>query len=543
MSLALISSLAVLHSAAPAPVQTLLDSVQFTKKTNNNKAADRIYGIQTFANRSSKVNVSTGSGILTADIKLASDGNQGYTANAGVMIPLSSDWAEHDLSDLASINFKYRLDAKISDGLNVLLGSGVYSPTSVSQGVIYQSQIRGAAALSASKTWKTADLSIDDFATPAWWTAPVDFPTLEQVLKRMNSVHLQPQSLYSKAGTQSGMACTKCVGPVTPAVTAEFRDFKLVRRQAQQLSGQFEIAASDTASINSIYGIQPYSNNASTVALSVGSGVLKSDFNLSSDGTQGYTAIAGVLVPIRPTWETVDLRGLTSIQFEYRNDQKISDGIYVALGSSSYLLDWVAQGTVYQGEIRGATALAGGTSWKTATLDLGDFATPAWWTAPMDFPSIDSVLSQAKNLDIRVSSIYSLNGTMSDGTPCTRCVGPVTPKVSLELRSIKLIGNGTLPTVGQGVVKSAGVPVVSPEFAGIEKAASASRAISWQSGALSLQDPSQWTSVQITTLSGRQLRTLEPAAQMSVDLPTGSYLAILSGHEGVRTALPIQIMR
>lgn len=540
MSLALISSLAVLH-AAPTPIATLLESPQFTRKTNNNQAAERLYGIQTFANRSSRVNVSTGSGVLTTDIRLASDANQGYTANAGVKVPLSSDWAEHDLSSLESIQFQYRLDSKISDGLNVLIGSGAYQPDHVKQGVIYQNQIRGAAALSASRAWKNANLSLLDFSTPAWWIVPVDFPTLDQTLKRMNSVHLQPQTLYTKSGTQSGLACTKCVGPATPSVTAEFRDFKLVRRQSPQLSGQFELTATDTASVNAIYGIQAYSNPASKVAISVGSGALKTSIALASDGTAGYSANAGILIPLNRNWEPMDLRRLTAIQFEYRSDKNIPDGLRISIGSETYTASQQAAQTVYENSIRGTSALPGDMNWRVANLDVLDFATPAWWIAPADFPVFEEVLAKAKNLDFRPGTLYSDNGTIN-GTTCTKCVGPTMPQVTLELRKLKLLGSGTLPTMGQGQIADAGSSS-SFEFSGVDVSAPVVHAISWQAGALTLADPSRWTAVQITTLNGRQLRTLEPASRMVLDLPNGSYFAVLQGHDGKRSASSIQILR
>ncbi len=542
MSLALISSLAVLHSA-PAPVQTLLESPQFTRKTNNNQAAERTYGIQTFANRSSKVSVSTGSGILTTQIRLASDGNQGYTANAGVMVPLSSDWAEHDLSNLEAIQFQYRLDSKISDGLNVLIGSGVHQPSQIKQGVIYQNQIRGAAALAASRSWKSANLLIEDFSTPAWWTAPLGFPTLDEALKRMNSVHLQPQTLYTKSGTQSGMPCTKCVGPATPSVTAEFRDFKLVRRQTPQLSGQFELTATDTAKVNALYAIQAYSNPASKVAISVGSGTLKTTIALASDGTTGYSANAGILIPLQPTWEEVDLRTLTGIEFEYRSDKTIPDGLRVSFGSETYSQAQQAAGTVYETALRGATALPGDMTWRVARLDVIDFATPAWWIAPADYPVIQDVLAKAKNLDFRPGTLYSQNGTIN-GTTCMKCVGPTMPQVTLELRNLKLLGSGQLPTVGRGQIAVPAVATPSSfEFAGLTTSAPAIGAISWHAGMLTLGDPSRWASVQITTLNGRQLHSLEPASRMVLDLPNGSYFAILQGHDGTRSASPIQILR
>lgn len=541
MSLALFSSLAVLH-AAPTPIQTLLESPQFTQKTTSNQAAERLYGIRTFANQASRVKVSTGSGILTTGIRLASDGNQGYTANAGVMVPLSSDWAEHDLSNLEDIQFQYRLDSRVSEGLNVLIGSGAYQPDHVKQGVIYQNQIRGAAALSASRTWKTANLTLLDFSCPQWWTPSPDYPSLHQALKRMTSIQLQPQTLYTASGTQSGTPCTKCVGPATPSVTAEFRGFKLVRRQAPQLSGQFELTAADSSKANAIYGIQAYSNPASKVALSVESGTLKTSIELASDGTQGYSANAGVLLPLQRTWEPVDLRSLSAVQFEYRNDRKIPDGLRVSFGSEAYTASQQAAETVYENSILGAAALAGDMTWRVANLDILDFAPPKWWIPAADFPVIEEVLAKAKNLDFKPRTLYSASGTIN-GMACTKCVGPTMPQVTLELRNVKLIGTGPLPIVGRGLIPDAATPSSSFEFSGVETPAPVIHGISWQAGALTLGDPSRWTSVQITTLNGRQLRTLEPSSRMTLDLPNGSYFAVLQGHDGTKSASPIQIMR
>lgn len=540
MNLALISSIALLQ-AGPAPIQTLLESPQFQKKANNNKAAERIYGINTFANPASSVRLAVQSGVLSADFRLANDGAIGYTANAGVMIPLSSDWAEHDLSNLERIRFEYRLDSRISDALSVGIGSGTYQPEHVQQGVIYQSQIRGAGALSAGSTWKTAELDILDFATPSWWIAPVDFPDMRSVLQRANSIHLQPQSLYFQPGTSNGQVCSKCVGPVTPAVRAEFRKIELVRSPARTLSGQFELSAKDSSQARAIYGIAAYSNPASKVEVSVETGVLKSKTTLASEGSNGYSALAGILLPIQPSWEPVDLRNLSRIEFEYRYDNRISDGLRIAFGSNAYTANEVTSGTVYEQSLFQPRIEGSQSTWHLATLEAVDFATPAWWTATADFPSFDQILAQAKNLDISPRTLYSASGTVN-GIPCTKCVGPLTQNVTLEVRNLNLVGSEPLPTVGRGILAEAPVPS-SHEFAGVERAIAKKNQISSRTGAVELSDPSLWTAIEIVSLDGRQMKTLEPAARMNLDLPNGSYLAVLRGRDGSRMASPIQIMK
>ncbi|MEK7391799.1 MAG: hypothetical protein AAB214_04455, partial [Fibrobacterota bacterium] len=67
-----------------------------------------------------------------------------------------------------------------------------------------------------------------DFATPTWWTAPADFPTIETVLKEVKNIQFAPKTLYTAAGTQNGKECTKCVTPTMTAVTLSIRNITLL---------------------------------------------------------------------------------------------------------------------------------------------------------------------------------------------------------------------------------------------------------------------------------------------------------------------------
>jgi len=189
-----------------------------------------IYGIQTYQNKSSAVTASVPGGYVQLDAsKIASDGTEGYTVDFGVQQPITPDWKTYDLTGLQSITFEYQNATKITDVLSVSFGSEVYSDAIVKAGTVYSNDLSGSAALAAGTTWKNAEVLLMDFATPTWWTEiPVDYPTIDQVLKRVRNIQFSPKSLYTSSGTYNGAACMKCVGPTMTSQTLKIRNIRLV---------------------------------------------------------------------------------------------------------------------------------------------------------------------------------------------------------------------------------------------------------------------------------------------------------------------------
>jgi hypothetical protein len=197
--------------------------------TADSVETNAIYGFQTFANEASSVtvNVSEGAINLVAS-KVASDGTEGYTANIGLLVPLTPDWAEHDLTGLTSITFDYQNNTKITDVLSVSFGSNAYSKEIAKAGTVYSNDISGASALAAGSTWKQGEVLVPDFAPPSWWTdIPADFPKLDTVLKHVKNLQFAPKTSYSVSGSQKGVACKACVTPTMSSVTLKIRNIVL----------------------------------------------------------------------------------------------------------------------------------------------------------------------------------------------------------------------------------------------------------------------------------------------------------------------------
>jgi len=188
---------------------------------------NKIYGAQTFGNKASTTSLSAGAGSIVFKATFASDGTEGYTANVGLLHPLTPDWAETDLTGITGVTFEYKNSAKITDALAFSFGSGAYTDAIAKAGTVYENALTGTAALGINTTWKTATMDILDFAPPKWWTPTADFPEKADVLKLVKNVQFAPKTLYGSAGTQNGKECTKCVGPDMTSITLELRNITL----------------------------------------------------------------------------------------------------------------------------------------------------------------------------------------------------------------------------------------------------------------------------------------------------------------------------
>ncbi|MEK7394074.1 MAG: hypothetical protein AAB214_16060, partial [Fibrobacterota bacterium] len=196
----------------------------YSQIASDSATARLLYGVSAFANRASSVSATVPGGYVSMDAsKIASDSTEGYTANLGLIVPLTIDGASHDLTGLSTITFEYRNSDKITDYFGVQLLSNAYDPSLVTAGTIYEATLSGAIMLAPSTAWKTATIDLLDFATPTWWTAPADFPSIDDVLKSVNGIVFAPRTLYSASGTQGGYACTKCV---TPTMTKQVLDIR-----------------------------------------------------------------------------------------------------------------------------------------------------------------------------------------------------------------------------------------------------------------------------------------------------------------------------
>lgn len=231
---------------------------------------------------------------------------------------------------------------------------------------------------------------------------------------------------------------------------------------ADWLLSDYATVAADSGATNATYGIQTYQNKSSKVIVKVPGGYVSMVAStIASDGTDGYTANIGILHPLTKDWSAHDLTGLTSIQFEYKNSTKITDYFAVSFGSSAYSDEIAKAGTVYEASISGAANLAAHTAFTPGEVAVADFATPSWWTdIPDDFPSIEGVLKEVKNLQFAPKTTYTASGSQN-GTACTKCVTPTMTSQTLDLRAITLVGVEEIAAVNPTNVGCAGVTTVS----------------------------------------------------------------------------------
>ena len=190
----------------------------------------KLYGAQTFGSAKSPTTLTGKAGSLVFEATYASDGTKGYTANVGLMQPLTTDWAGHDITGLTKITFEYKNSALITDALSVTFGSTAYSEKIARAGTVYGYDIKGDSARAIHSDWTVASVDAADIALPDWFltSKPADYPELAEVLKGVKNVQIGPKTKYKSAGTQDGKACDECVGPTMSNLTLEIRKITLV---------------------------------------------------------------------------------------------------------------------------------------------------------------------------------------------------------------------------------------------------------------------------------------------------------------------------
>ena len=190
--------------------------------------ARRLYGATNFSNLSSRTDVGVSEpGVLkfVADTIL-SDGNAGFSANVGLILPIRRDWSEANLTGMTAIRFDLRLSVKPTEGIGISLSSpgyGKYNDEGKTHGYLIAPSV-----LPAVNVWKSFLVPIENLQAPGWWTPAADFPDRDSILKVVKALQFAPKTLYAKEGIQNGEACAKCVGPTTPEVVMELRNIEVV---------------------------------------------------------------------------------------------------------------------------------------------------------------------------------------------------------------------------------------------------------------------------------------------------------------------------
>lgn len=501
----------------------------------------RTYGAYPWANPASKVELSVKDSVLTLNAtKIASDarelsGYDGFTANVGVSIPIKPEGNYYNLKGLQSISFEFRNSDSITDYVRVSLDSKSYPCGAVAAEILYEDAVSGSIKLATGKEWKRVELNLLDFALPTYWTGDASsMPSLDSVLKYLRGIHISPRTSYTDDGIQrDGSACTRCVSPTMTRQTLEIRKLVLVGassplRMTATSSRPFDYSATiqDTSELRERLGITSFSNAASSAQVGIENGVVVFQTTLRSDsgagGWAGFSANAGMELPYYPYASEADLTGLTEVEFEFRNSAQITDYLAVQIGSNALKDSLVREGKVYEAPILGANNLAAGTTWKTASVRLADFATPSWWVKfPDDYPTMDEVVKRFRSLRFLPKSKYADSG-YQNGVACANCVGPTMAAQKLEIRKIRLIGPDVFPK-----------PNICSEtwYTSVHRTASnPGFAASYSDGILKVQRLPGYNSIDVVSATGSRIARFDDGQTvMPLALERGTYFAVARG--------------
>lgn len=515
----------------------------YGEEANDTAAASKAYGLQVFANPGSQASVLVQAGGVVFHAKLASNetdpANTGYTVNVGLIHPISPDGQEFDLTGLSKITFEYKNSALITDALSVSFGSGIYTSAEFGAGTVYENVIRGASNLRAHTDWTPASLDIADFATPAWWTAPADFPTIQGVLKKVSNIQFSPRALYTAKGMQLGSPCSRCTGPDLTDITLEIRNVRLVGVDERVLpsnaigssgceatrpftllddfldgDANSKIGGSwyvygDSGSATNVLDVKDKSKGASKAkvefvpggASSSGRAMVSANLEKRLGGIwHDFAGWAGVGLNFDGNGALAGMENLSAISF------RIQGG---GLGKEVESLQFkVVQEGVPDSAVHGfdipAAILRNG-SVKTVCVQLTDLSQasslPGSVRAPIVPGRIAKLRWEARIADQKSSTID-------------------TATANFWITDVKLFGSDTIHFVSRN-----GSPTF-PKFA-----------VHATRGALVLSGFQGFDRLEIFSIEGRKVASFAPAATVSMPLPRGSYL--LTGRwKGVPVSIP-----
>ncbi|MBK9577729.1 MAG: hypothetical protein IPO40_11660 [Fibrobacteres bacterium] len=274
------------------------------------------------------------------------------------------------------------------------------------------------------------------------------------------------------------------------------------------LLSAYSVSELDSARVNARYGIQAAANPASQVSVVVYNGFvrLQAPRIASEPGYKGYSAYVGLIHPIVPDWRVVDVSKLTSLDFEFRNTNKITGKLLVAFGSEAYTRTQQYAGTIYESDVSGAAKMSPGIQWKSVSLDVMDFYPPLWWTAPAEFPMFDSVLRVAHSIQFVPQSLYTGEG-VEGNKACYKCVGPDMKEQTLDIRNIRLVGV-TLPATSRT----------------LERRGDGGLAVSFADGVLSMTGIDGLGEVVVRDLKGRPVASFMASTRTPLQLGRGTYI-------------------
>lgn len=482
------------------------------------------YGVQSFQNAASSVTTKAGAGSVSlVATKIASDGTEGYTANIGMLHPLTPDWAAHDLTGLTGITFEFKNSAAITDYLAVSFGSETYTDAIAKAGTVYEVGIKGTANLAAGTTWKTATIDVLDFATPTWWTAPADFPTVADVLLKVKNLQFAPKSKYSAAGSQNGTACTACVTPTMTAQTLDIRNITLLNITqiadinptgigCQATDGtplSLESAFDDNQNDAGGYwfNFSDFDSTAASADKAKGSSTSSFVITAGDAFNAGFlTMTAGLNKMIGTKWHdyagwaaigtqfeggaTLNATGLTGISFHIQ-----ATTLDAPITAINFKVNQVGiDDSVTHFAQLGAGYITGATG-RTYCIRPEDLTQASWYKTPtaIDVSKIKQMAWEAKITDTKSSSITAANA-------------------EFLISDVKFYGIGS---TYEGLL-SGGSKVT-------RKISSNPFSVSYGNGFLSIKGYEGVKSIDVISLDGRKVASFAPAARVSMNLARGTY--------------------
>lgn len=535
---------AILALAAASQAQSWLLS-EYKKVTTDSLETATFHGAQPFLNQASKGVVTVpevgyirfNASTIASDPATAPKGS-GYSANVGLLQPLTTDWAEHDLTGFTGLSFEFRNSDEITDILEFAFGSSSYNPANADSGQVYS--VPYSDDLTVGTDWKKVTITKADFATPSWWKKPATFPKFDSVLKRVKNVQIAPKTTYSTTGAgvqikEGGVStpCTGCTGPTMTKQTLEVRniilegvekwpainpldsgcadakvmvidDFADGNTTPKHKAGSFWYSYTDTgkADTTKAKGSSTATQeiaDAVTVGATSGLYTLTAKLNKTSlDGKwQDYAGWAAAGMNWRGD-DTADLSTIKAFQFKL-GDIGVTNYDRVETVIFKIGIAGIKDANVYQVNIPAASL---GQSGKSICVRPKDLKQPSYLTtaerSPMDLTKVTKLSWELK--------ITNNNDPAID-----------TATAGVWLTDVKVYGMDKicLNNSGDCYVKVDGSARPSINFSS-----------SYKNGTLSLSGYKNVDAFEVVALDGSKVLTFAPVASQKLDLSRGTYFLV-----------------
>ena len=515
--------------------------------TTDSAKVKSLYGPVTFSNSASRVGLTVpAAGELRFTANFADQPTGSYTANVGVIHPLTKSWEIRSIAGVTAVKFDIKLDVKPSEGVGVSFSSKGYGLDEVGNnandaGKTYGVLLTGT-SLPAVNTWGTVTIDIGDFAVPEWWQddVPAGYPTIDSILKIVEAVQISPKTTYSGTGANAGRT------PKTTAVTMSIRNLTLVGVDPRALinpnkegctDGVFATLEdfADGDNVNALGGYwYAYSDTNSAKPLDSATGssnaslvITEGDLALEDPGFATFSAglhktVAGSSFAYRPYagWASVgtgfegdgDLEAsmLTGIEFALKAS---NIGPNVEVVNFKVTIPGVEDAVTHFAAIPKRQFTAGNPDYATSIcVRPEDLKQPSWIkpadATPFTADKITKLAWEAKIAD--------------EGNPAIASDTAV-----FTLTSIKLHGMTEFPI---GVSKRA-------------QAKSAFRAI-YANGMLSVAGLSGYNTLSIVAPSGKVLSSFDAkVANKQVKLDRGTYFLVARGEAGKTLSRKIVVLK